>query len=102
MSGSTRLTVRVQPGAKEAGLAGFLADGSLKVKVRAPAVEGRANEAVEALLAERLGIRRTQVRVTRGAMSRLKQIEIAGIDPAELQERLSAAVDAARSGGRGE
>ncbi len=93
-----RLTVRVQPGARDEGLAGMLADGTLKVKVKAPALEGRANQAVEALLAVRLRVRRSQVRVTRGATGRLKVIEVTGLGPADLKARLDAALGAAGAG----
>jgi uncharacterized protein (TIGR00251 family) len=97
---AARLTVRVQPGAPVAGLAGTLADGTLKVRVTAPALEGRANQAVEELLAERLGVRRSQVRITRGAASRRKVVEVTGLDPEELKLRLEAALGAAGSDGR--
>ena len=89
-----RLTVRVQPGAKQAGLVGFLADGALKLKVTAPALEGRANQAVETLLAERLGLRRSQVRVARGATARVKQVEFEGISQDTLERRLAVALGA--------
>jgi uncharacterized protein YggU (UPF0235/DUF167 family) len=97
---AARLTVRVQPGARAAGLAGTLADGTLKVRVTAPALEGRANQAVEVLLAERLGVKRSQVRVTRGAGSRLKVVEVTGLDPEGLRLRLEAALQAASPDGR--
>jgi uncharacterized protein YggU (UPF0235/DUF167 family) len=93
-----RLTVRVQPGAKQAGLVGFLADGALKLKVAAPALEGRANLAVEALLAGALGLRKSQVHVARGAGSRTKQVEFEGITRETLDRRLAAALGA---GGQG-
>lgn len=94
---AARLTVRVQPGAAADALEGRRADGALKVRVRAPALEGRANEAVEALLAKRLGMRRSQVRVSRGVTARTKVVEFAGLDPAELERRLAAALLAAET-----
>jgi uncharacterized protein len=91
---SARLRVRVQPGARVAGVVGRDAEGALQVKVREPAREGRANQAVEALLAERLRVPRGAVRVVRGAASRNKWIEIAGLEPEALEARLRAALEA--------
>lgn len=93
-----RLTVRVQPGAKETELVGFLDDGALKLRVAARALEGRANQAVEALLAERLGLKKSQVRIARGATSRLKQVEFEGITKETLDRRLAAALGAGGTG----
>ena len=58
-----------------------VADGVLKVKVMAPAVEGAANNALIRLLAEELGIARRDVRIVAGATSRQKLVVIEGVDP---------------------
>ena len=50
--------------------------GKLKVYVRAPVVEGKANRALIKLLAEFFGVRRRDVRIIRGERSRVKLIEI--------------------------
>lgn len=63
-------------------------EGELLVRVRAPAIDGRANEAVLALLAEQLGLRRSRVCLIRGATSRRKLVVIAGLDEAEVRQRL--------------
>jgi hypothetical protein len=89
---TARLAVRVQPGARTDGLVGRLSDGTLKLRVAAAAEGGRANRAVETLLAAVLGVRGTQVRVTRGAASRTKTIEIEGLDDAAVQARLETAL----------
>jgi uncharacterized protein (TIGR00251 family) len=86
----TRLSVRVQPGARREALVGWLADGTLKLAVAAPPEGGRANRAVEALLAAALGLRARQVTVRRGATSRAKTVEIEGLAPEEVQRRLAA------------
>ncbi len=51
-------------------------DGMLELWVRQPPVEGQANQAVVALLAEWLGVPRSSVRLVRGARARLKVVEV--------------------------
>lgn len=92
-----RLRIRVQPGAKRAGLRGWLPDGALKLAVAAPPEGGRANRAVVELLGETLGIRSRDVRVVQGARSRLKLIEVLGMDGGALRSRLSAALEESRA-----
>lgn len=86
------LAVRVQPGARAEGLVGRMADGTLKLRVAAPPEDGRANRAVEGLLAEVLGVRESQVKVTRGASSRAKTVEIEGLDDAAVAARIESAL----------
>jgi uncharacterized protein len=69
------LHVAVQPGARRTGAEG-LHDGALKLRLVAPPVDGKANEALVAWLAEQLHCPRRAVRVARGATSRRKAIEI--------------------------
>jgi uncharacterized protein (TIGR00251 family) len=90
-----RVAVRVQPGARTEGFSGREEDGVLKVRVREPAREGRANAAVERLLAECIGVPRNSVRVVRGAASRNKLVEVRGLEPEALEARLRAALEAA-------
>lgn len=83
----------MQPGAKRTALIARLASGEWKVAVTAPPVEGRANEAVEELLSELLGVHRRQVRVARGAASRGKLIEVEGLSEIEASRRLAASLE---------
>ena len=96
---TARLRVRVHPGARRPGLAGRLADGSVKVAVAEAPEGGRANRAVEAALAAALGLARSRVRVVGGAAARLKQVEIEGLDGPETERRITAAL-AGPAGGR--
>jgi uncharacterized protein (TIGR00251 family) len=68
-------TVRVMPRASASGLGGERA-GTLVVRVTAPPVDGRANDAVVALLAEAMGVPRRAVRVESGATGRTKVVSI--------------------------
>lgn len=99
---SCRLRVRVHPGAHRPGLAGRLADGSVKVAVAEPPEGGRANRAVEAVLAAALGLARSRVRVVAGAAARLKQVEIEGLEEPEAERRIAAALAGESGGRRGE
>ena len=81
------LAVRVQPRARRDEIAGERA-GALLVRVTAPPVEGKANEAVRRLIAQRLGVAPGNVAVVRGATSRDKLLDISGVEPDELRRLL--------------
>jgi uncharacterized protein len=82
--GSVSFAVRVQPRASENEVAGVLA-GALKIRLQAPAVENRANEALCAFLAELLKRPKSAVRLLSGERSRIKRVEIAGVTRAEIE-----------------
>jgi uncharacterized protein len=84
---STRLRVRVVPGAASTQLVGRLG-GAWKLRVHAAPERGRANDAVVALLAETLGLPRADVRVVAGQTTRDKLVELAGISQDEAERRL--------------
>jgi len=76
--GSAVLAVRVQARASKDEIAGEMG-GALKVRLRAPAVEDRANEALVEFLAELLKTPRSAVRILSGERSRTKRLEIRGV-----------------------
>ena len=82
------LTVRVQPSASRERIAGMM-DGALKVAVSAPPEKGKANRAVEKLLAKTLGLPASAVRVVAGETSRRKTVRCDGIAPETLSERIA-------------
>ncbi|HEV7662642.1 MAG TPA: DUF167 domain-containing protein [Chloroflexota bacterium] len=84
-----RLTVVAHPGAR-AERVEYTADGILDVAVIARPVEGQANVAIERAVASALGLRPRQVRLTGGARSRRKIVDIDLTDLATLHERLLA------------
>ena len=98
---SARLEVLVRPRARRAGLKGFRADGRLVVAVGAPPEDGRANEAVAALLGQALGVRARDVTIVSGERSREKVVEVQGIEGGDLRQRLERALDAAGDGSDG-
>lgn len=71
------LRVRVQPGARKTAIAGVV-NGELKLRITAPASDGRANDAVRKFLAERLGTAASRVQIVRGVSSRSKTLAIGG------------------------
>src|SRR5436309_3724807 len=87
---STRLRLRVAPGAARTGVVGRHGE-AWKVRVAAPAEAGRANDAVVRLLAEALSLPRASVKLVSGHGARDKIVELAGIDPGEIDRRLSTA-----------
>jgi uncharacterized protein len=88
---STRLRLRVAPGARRTEIVGRHGAG-WKVRVAAPPADGRANDAVCALLARALDVPRRAVAIVSGHGSREKLVEVTGIDPDETERRLGAAL----------
>lgn len=86
-----RLTVRVQPKASADRIEDWAEDDAgrkfLKIRVRAVPEDGKANSAVQNLVAKWLGVPKSAVRVVTGGKTRLKGLEIEG--PPELAARLS-------------
>jgi len=79
--------VRVQPRAKRSEIAGVRA-GALVVRVAAPPVDGKANAALCALLAETAGVPRSRVTVLRGAGARDKVVRVEGVEREVLRAAL--------------
>lgn len=84
--GGARLNLHVQPGASRSELAGLHGD-ALKLRIASPAVEGAANAALIAYLAERLKLARREVKIIRGEKTRRKTVWVA-LHPAEVERRL--------------
>ena len=83
------IAVKVVPRAASDGIVGWLG-GALKVRVAAPPQDGRANAALERLLATALALKPGAVRVAAGHGSARKRVEIVGLDRAEIGRRLGA------------
>ena len=82
-----RLKLRIVPNAKRNEVTGEHGD-AVKIKVAAPAIEGKANEALLEFIAEKLGIHRRNLTLIAGGKSRDKLIEIVGLDATEARGRL--------------
>ena len=89
------LAVRAQPGAKKTAIVGIYGEGSdaqVKIAVQAPPVEGRANQALIAFLADFCSLSRSNVVLVSGESSRSKVFLLRGLTPAQVQSALSTTV----------
>jgi len=85
------LAVRVQPGAKKTAIVGIYGEGAnaaVKIAVQAAPIEGRANEALIAFLAERLGLARSAVSIAHGESGRSKLVTLRGMNAAQARMSL--------------
>ena len=85
--GSVSFAVRVQPRASKNEVAGLI-DGALKIRLQAPAVEDRANEALCEFLADILKRPKSAVRILAGDRSRTKRVEVFGVTTAQVEALL--------------
>ncbi len=86
-NGAIMIMVRVIPRASRNSIEGAYGE-SLKVRLMAPALENRANEALRRLLADRLNVQVAAVRIVAGEKSRTKRISIAGITREQIITKL--------------
>jgi len=86
-NGAITIMVRVIPRASRDAIEGAY-DEALKVRLMAPALENRANDALRRLLAERLNVQVAAVRIVAGEKSRTKRISIAGITREQIITKL--------------
>ena len=79
VAGGVVVFVRAQPGARRTEITG-VHDGALKVRIAAPPVDDRANEALIVFLAKAFGLRRSSVTIRSGSTSRRKRVKLDGVD----------------------
>ena len=85
---SATLTIRIQPRASRNGIV-IMEDGSLKIRLTAPPVDGAANEALINFLSEVLDLSKSQVRIVTGHSSREKIVKIEGLSEPEARRLLN-------------
>lgn len=85
--GGSVLTVRVVPRASKSEVAGET-DDALRIRLKAPPVEGKANRALIEFLADRLVVSKRDIGLTGGLRSRTKRVHVRGPAPAETARRL--------------
>ena len=82
--GRITLTLHIQPGAKKTEFAGLHGD-ALKIRLAAPPVDGKANEALLKFIADKLGMAKTGVILKSGSTSRRKVLEVKGVDRVAIE-----------------
>ena len=82
------LALHIQPGAKKTELCGLHGD-ALKIRLRAPPVDGKANEALLAFVADSLGVTRARVTLVAGQTSRSKRVAVDAISLEQVLQRLT-------------
>ena len=70
------IKIKVIPHAGKNEIVGKLADGTLKIKLKAPPVDGKANEELVKFLAKEFGVKKDGVKIISGKTGRKKIIEI--------------------------
>jgi uncharacterized protein (TIGR00251 family) len=81
------ISVRVIPRSNKNSLA--WEQGKLKVHLTSPPIDGAANEALVALLAEELSLPKRQITIVRGASGRQKTVEITGVTLEDVEQKLN-------------
>ena len=79
--------VKVQPASDKNDIVGVQGD-ALKIKINAPAVEGKANKALVEFLARKLGVKNSGVEIISGHTTRLKRIKVKG-EGTKTKEKIS-------------
>jgi len=87
---SATLAVRIQPRASKNSVMG-MEDGSFKIRLTAPPVDGAANEALVEFLSEILSVSKSSVEIISGHTSREKRVKISGIGEADVTRLLNIA-----------
>ncbi len=90
-----KIALKVSPGAKKSEIIGWVDDYPLvgrvlKLRIAAPASDGKANKALIAFMASSLGIARSQIRLAQGSSSRIKLLELPDEAAAALADVLIA------------
>ena len=88
MATGARIDIRVQPRASRNAISGMRA-GILRIRVTAPPVDGQANAAAIALLAQALDLPKSAIRLVRGASSREKTLAVESMSQEEVNQRLN-------------
>ena len=81
------VSVRVHPGARRNAVSG-VHNGAVKISLTSPPVDGRANEALIAFVAELLGVPRSRVSLVAGMTGRAKVLRVTGKSAAEVRAAL--------------
>ncbi|MFP3853024.1 MAG: DUF167 domain-containing protein [Anaerolineales bacterium] len=84
------LTIRVTPRARKTEIGELMADGTLRIRVQQPPVEGKANDALIEFLSDILGVRKNRIEIVAGARGLDKIVSILDLTAQEVQQRIEA------------
>ena len=87
-NGAVTIAVKVIPRASKNRIVGIEGD-AVKIRLNAPPVEGKANDALIAFLADALGMHRTQIEIVMGHTSRRKIVRVRGVGAQEVERKLT-------------
>ena len=90
---NSTFTIRVVPRAKKSEIAQVLDDGSIKIRLTAPPVEGKANIALVKLLADVLGVSPSKFDIISGRKGRNKVVKIRGVNQRQAQMMIENKID---------
>lgn len=82
------LAIRVTPRARRNEVAEVLNDGTIRIRLTAPPVEGKANKALIEFLSQILGVSKSRIAIVAGETGRDKLVSILDMDPEEAQRRI--------------
>ncbi len=88
--GGAALAVRVTPRSAHNEISGVLEDGTVKVRLTAPPVEGKANEALVRFLADILGVAPSKIEIVAGETGRDKLVTVLDLDSDTVNEKIAA------------
>jgi uncharacterized protein len=88
--GGSALAIRVTPRARKNEIVEVQSDGTVRIRLTAPPVEGKANEALVVFLADVLGIAKSRIQVVAGASGRDKLVTIDDLDAWSVHEKILA------------
>jgi uncharacterized protein (TIGR00251 family) len=87
------LTVRVTPRARKSEFAGVMEDGTVRIRIQEPPVEGKANRALVRFLSKVLGIRRSQIEIVAGKKGLDKIVAVEAMTAEEVENRIQGWLD---------
>ncbi len=82
------LTIRVTPRARKTEFSGLMEDGTLRIRVSAPPVEGKANKALIKFLSKVLKVRKNQIEIVAGEKGLDKIVSILDMSAEQVQEKI--------------
>lgn len=87
------LTVRVTPRARRSEVGGILEDGTIRIRIQEPPVEGKANRALVVFLSKILGVRKNQIEIVAGEKGLDKIVAVEAMTAEEVEKRLLGYLD---------